>query len=61
MLSRLMSMNPIGIVLLLLGVAIMLAGKIIPEKAKIPAQGIITVPEPKIGKASTNAMPNCNN
>lgn len=38
MLSRLMSMNPIGIVLLLLGVAIMLAGKIIPEKAKIPAK-----------------------
>ena len=35
MLSRLMSMNPAGIVLLLLGVAVMLAGKIIPERFKI--------------------------
>ena len=35
MLSRLMSMNPAGIVLLLLGVAVMLAGKIIPERVKI--------------------------
>lgn len=35
MLSRLMSMNPAGIVLLLLGVAVMLVGKIIPERFKI--------------------------
>ena len=35
MLSRLMSMNPAGRVLLLLGVAVMLAGKIIPERFKI--------------------------
>lgn len=38
MLSRLMSMNPVGIVLLLLGVAVMLLGKLIPERAKIPAK-----------------------
>ena len=31
-----------------------------PEKAKNIAQGIITVPEPNIGKASTKAIPNCN-
>ena len=37
-----------------------IANFISPEKAKIPAQGIITVPEPKIGKASTKAIPNCN-
>lgn len=30
-----------------------------PVNAKIPAQGIITVPEPNIGSASTNAIPNC--
>lgn len=38
MLSRLMSMNPIGIVLLLLGVAVMLLGKVIPEKWKLPGK-----------------------
>lgn len=37
MLSRLMSMNPAGIVLLL-GVAVMLAGKIIPERFKIASK-----------------------
>ena len=36
MLSRLMSMNPVGLILLLLGVAVMLLGRAIPEKWKLP-------------------------
>ena len=35
MVSRLMSINPVGLVLLLLGVIVMLCGKAIPEKFKI--------------------------
>ena len=38
MLSRLMSMNPIGLVLLLLGVAVMLLGRVLPEKWKLPGK-----------------------
>lgn len=38
MLSRLISMNPIGIVLLLLGVAVMLCGKRIPPRFKLPGK-----------------------
>lgn len=38
MLSRLMSTNPLGLVLLLLGVAVMLCGKLIPQRAKLPAK-----------------------
>lgn len=38
MLSRLMSTNPAGIVLLLLGVAVMLCGRLIPPRAKLPAK-----------------------
>ena len=34
-----------------------IASFISPENARIPAQGIITVPEPKIGSASINAIP----
>ena len=34
-LSRLMSINPIGLVLLVLGVIVMLCGKVIPEKFKL--------------------------
>jgi len=30
-----------------------------PFNAAITAQGIITVPEPNIGSASTNAIPHC--
>ena len=38
MLSRLMSMNPMGLVLLLLGVIVMLLGKVIPDKWKLPGK-----------------------
>ena len=38
MLSRLMSTNPLGLVLLLLGVAVMLCGKLILQRAKLPAK-----------------------
>ena len=38
MLSRLMSTNPVGIVLLLLGVAVMLCGRLIPQRAKLPGK-----------------------
>lgn len=36
-----------------------IASFISPVKAKTPAQGIITVPEPNMGNASTKAIPNC--
>lgn len=38
MLSRLMSMNPFGLILLLLGVIVMLLGRVIPEKWKLPGK-----------------------
>lgn len=38
MLSRLLSLNPVGIVLLVLGAVLMLLGKAIPERWKIPAK-----------------------
>ena len=34
------------------------ASEILPSKKENIAQGIITVPEPTIGRASTNAIPN---
>ena len=39
MLSRLLSLNPVGIVLLVLGAVLMLLGKAIPESCKLPVQG----------------------
>ncbi len=38
MMSRLMSMNPVGIALLLAGVAVMLLGKVIPERFRVPGK-----------------------
>ncbi|GEM_PF-1461397 len=38
MMSRLTSMNPLGLIFLLLGVIVMLCGKIIPEKFKLSAK-----------------------
>ena len=38
LLSRLLSLNPVGIVLLVLGAVLMLLGKAIPERWKIPAK-----------------------
>ena len=38
MISRLMSINPFGLVLLLLGVIVMLCGRVIPEKLKLPGK-----------------------
>ena len=38
MLSRLMSLSPVGLALLLLGAALMLLGRAIPERWKLPAK-----------------------
>ena len=53
------SMNCLTILIMHHNTNIPIASFISPAKAVIPAQGIITVPEPNIGRASTNAIPYC--